>query len=146
MRPSGIELVSLVSPVTFRHPAVFYKMAVTLDEISGGRFTLGIGVGWMTEEFTLFGIDYPDRSTRYEMLDECFAYIRAALDPTEGSFEGKHYQLGDFDPHPHPTNLRLLVGGGGPDQDATARRPLCGRVQHLRRSSRLLRDQGHQRS
>ena len=70
---SNIELASLVSPVTFRHPAVLYKMAVTLDEISGGRFTLGVGVGWLTEEFTLFGIDFPDRSTRYEMLDECFA-------------------------------------------------------------------------
>ncbi len=111
---SGIELASLVSPVNFRHPAVLYKMAVTLDEISGGRFALGVGVGWMTEEFTLFGFEYPDRSTRYEMLDECFAYIRAALDPTEAPFEGKHYQLGEFDPHPHPANLRLLVGGGGP--------------------------------
>ena len=109
-----IELASLVSPVTFRHPAVLYKMAVTLDEISGGRFTLGVGVGWMTEEFTLFGFEYPDRSTRYEMLDECFAYIRAALDPTGASFEGEYYQLGEFDPHPHPANLRLLVGGGGP--------------------------------
>lgn len=110
---SGIELASLVSPVTFRHPAVMYKMAVTLDEISAGRFTLGVGVGWLTEEFTLFGIDFPDRSTRYEMLDECFAYLRAALDPAATSFHGEHYQLDDFDPQPHPANLRLLVGGGG---------------------------------
>ncbi len=110
---SGIELASLVSPVTFRHPAVIYKMAITLDEISAGRFTLGVGVGWLTEEFTLFGIDFPDRSTRYQMLDECFAYLRAALNPESAPFHGEHYQLGDFDPQPHPMNLRLLVGGGG---------------------------------
>jgi alkanesulfonate monooxygenase SsuD/methylene tetrahydromethanopterin reductase-like flavin-dependent oxidoreductase (luciferase family) len=111
---TAIELVSLVSPVTFRHPAVLYKMAVTLDEVSGGRFTLGVGVGWLDEEFTLFGLDYPDRNTRYEMLDECFAYLRAALEPGPTPYQGKHYQLGEFDPRPVPINLRLLVGGGGP--------------------------------
>jgi alkanesulfonate monooxygenase SsuD/methylene tetrahydromethanopterin reductase-like flavin-dependent oxidoreductase (luciferase family) len=113
---SGIELVSLVSPVTFRHPAVFYKMAVTIDEVSDGRFTLGIGVGWLTEEFTLFGLDYPDRSTRYEMLDECFGYLRAALDGSTSPYSGRHYQLGEFDPRPRPANLRLLVGGGGAEK------------------------------
>ena len=109
-----LELVSLVSPVTFRHPAVLYKMAVTIDEISGGRFTLGVGVGWLDKEFELFGIDYPDRKMRYEMLEECLAYLTAALAPEARSFKGLHYQLADFDPHPHPANVRLLVGGSGP--------------------------------
>lgn len=111
---TSLELVSLLSPVTFRHPAVLYKMGVTLDEVSGGRFTMGVGVGWLDEEFELFGIDYPERKVRYEMLDECLAYLTAALRPEATSFKGTHYQLGDFDPHPHPTNLRLLVGGYGP--------------------------------
>ncbi len=110
---TSLELVSLLSPVTFRHPAVLYKMAVTLDEISSGRFTMGVGVGWLDEEFELYGIDYPDRKVRYEMLDECLAYLRAALMPEARSFKGSHYQLADFDPHPHPANVRLLVGGGG---------------------------------
>ena len=61
--------------MTFRHPAVYYKMGVTLDEISAGRFTMGIGTGWLDEEFTLFGLPYPDRGTRFEMLDECLAYL-----------------------------------------------------------------------
>ncbi|MDP9495495.1 MAG: LLM class flavin-dependent oxidoreductase, partial [Actinomycetota bacterium] len=111
---TDLGLVCLVSPVTFRHPAVFYKTAVTLDGISGGRFTLGVGVGWLDEEFELFGIDYPERKVRYEMLEECLAYLTAALAPEAKSFKGLHYELGDFDPHPHPTNVRLLVGGGGP--------------------------------
>lgn len=110
---TSLELVSLLSPVTFRHPAVFYKMAVTIDEISEGRFTMGVGVGWLEEEFELFGIDYPERTIRYEMLDECLAYLTAALAPEARSFKGLHYQLAEFDPHPRPANVRLLVGGGG---------------------------------
>jgi alkanesulfonate monooxygenase SsuD/methylene tetrahydromethanopterin reductase-like flavin-dependent oxidoreductase (luciferase family) len=110
----SLELVSLLSPVTFRHPAVLYKMAVTLDEISAGRFTMGIGVGWLDEEFELYGIDYPERNVRYEMLEECLAYLTAALAPEASSYKGLHYQLAEFDPHPHPANVRLLVGGGGP--------------------------------
>ena len=108
-----IELVSLLSPVTFRHPAVYYKMGVTLDEISAGRFTMGIGTGWLDEEFTLFGLPYPDRRTRFEILDECLAYLAAALSPGVAGFDGEHYQLSPFDPQPRPHNLRLLVGGGG---------------------------------
>ena len=108
-----IELVSLLSPVTFRHPAVYLKMGITLDEISAGRFTMGVGTGWLTEEFTLFGLPYPDRATRFEMLDECLAYLTAGLSQESRGFEGKHYNLAAFDPKPQPQNLRLLVGGGG---------------------------------
>jgi alkanesulfonate monooxygenase SsuD/methylene tetrahydromethanopterin reductase-like flavin-dependent oxidoreductase (luciferase family) len=120
---SSIDLVSLVSPVTFRHPAVLYKMAVTIDEISGGRFVLGLGAGWMEEEFTSFGLPYPELKVRMEMLTEAMAYLRAAITPDAVGFEGTHYRLDGFDPHPHPTNLRLMAGGaGGPKaRDITAR-------------------------
>lgn len=110
---SSIGLASIVSPVTFRHPAVLYKMAVTIDEISGGRFTLGLGAGWMDEEFKMFGLPYPDLSTRMEMYQEAMAYLRAAITPGNHGFDGKHYRLEEFDPHPHPTGLRLMGGGAG---------------------------------
>ena len=103
----------MVSPVTFRHPAVLYKMAVTIDEISGGRFTLGLGAGWLKEEFELFGLPFPDLATRMEMLEEAMAYLRAAITPGPVGFEGEHYQLAEFDPRPHPAGLRLLAGGAG---------------------------------
>lgn len=108
-----IELVSLVSPVTFRHPAVLYKMGVTIDEISDGRFTLGLGAGWLEEEFTKFGMPFPELKVRMEMYEEALAYLRAAVTPGAHEFEGNHYQLADFDPHPHPKNLRLMGGGAG---------------------------------
>lgn len=110
---STIELVSLLSPVTFRHPGVMYKMAVTIDEMSGGRFTLGVGTGWLDEEFTLFGLPYPERAERFELLDEAMEYLWNARNPGAHGFDGKHYQLAEFDPHPHPENLRFLIGGSG---------------------------------
>jgi alkanesulfonate monooxygenase len=110
---SRIELVSLASPVTFRHPAVYLKMGATLDEVSGGRFTMGIGTGWLDEEFTLFGLPYPDLGTRFELLEECLAYLRAGLSTEGKGFHGEHYRLDPFTPHPQPQNLRLLVGGTG---------------------------------
>jgi alkanesulfonate monooxygenase SsuD/methylene tetrahydromethanopterin reductase-like flavin-dependent oxidoreductase (luciferase family) len=108
-----LQLASMVSPIGFRHPAVLFKMGVTLDEISGGRFTLGLGAGWLDEEFTLFGLDYPELEVRMEQLEEAMAYLRAAITPGAVGFEGKHFILAEFDPHPHPTNLRLMAGGAG---------------------------------
>ncbi|HWB88453.1 MAG TPA: LLM class flavin-dependent oxidoreductase [Acidimicrobiia bacterium] len=108
-----VELVSMVSPVTFRHPAVYFKMGVTLDEISGGRFTLGLGAGWLQEEFTVFGLPYPTLGTRMEMYEEAMAYLRAAITPGANGFRGKHFTLEEFDPHPRPRNLRIMGGGAG---------------------------------
>lgn len=108
-----LDLVSLVSPVTFRHPAVMYKMAVTIDEISGGRFVLGLGAGWMDAEFEVFGLPYPDLKTRMEMYEEAMAYLRAAITPGPVGFSGKHFHLDEIDSHPHPVNLRLMGGGAG---------------------------------
>ena len=112
-RTNKLDLACLVSPVTFRHPAVLLKMGVTLDEISGGRFILGLGAGWLEEEFTMFGLPFPDLGIRMEMYEEAMAYIRAAISPGGGGFQGKHYQLDNFTPQPLPQNLRLMGGGAG---------------------------------
>jgi len=110
---STLGLYSLVSPVTFRHPGSLYKMAITIDEISDGRFTLGLGAGWLEEEFTMFGLPYPDLKTRMEMYEEAMAYLRAAITPGDHGHDGEHYHLDEFDPHPHAIGLRLAGGGAG---------------------------------
>ncbi len=110
---SHLGLVSLVSPIGFRHPAVLYKMGVTIDEISGGRFTLGLGAGWMDKEFELYGLPYPDLKTRMDQYEEAMAYLRAAITPGTHGFRGEHFTLADFDPHPRPSDLRLMGGGAG---------------------------------
>ncbi|GMQ98622.1 MAG: LLM class F420-dependent oxidoreductase [Acidimicrobiia bacterium] len=109
-----IDLVMLVTPITFRHPAVIAKMAVTLDEMSGGRFTLGIGTGWMDREHEVFGFDYPDMKERFARLEEALGYVTAAFDPDSPGFEGEYYRLEAFPLLPSPIGkIPILVGGTG---------------------------------
>jgi alkanesulfonate monooxygenase SsuD/methylene tetrahydromethanopterin reductase-like flavin-dependent oxidoreductase (luciferase family) len=109
-----IALGVLVSPITFRHPAVLVKIAVTIDRMSGGRFSLGIGTGWLDEEHTIFGIPYPPLRERFELLEEALGYLRAALAPEPTAFEGSHFRLEAFDIQPRPVGpLPLIVGGTG---------------------------------
>ena len=110
---SKLELCTLVSPLTFRHPAVHLKAAVTLDQMSGGRFSLGIGAGWMELEHDSFGLELYPMTERFDRLEETLGYLKAALDGSGGGFEGKYYRLAAFDPQPRPSNLRIIVGGGG---------------------------------
>ncbi len=111
---TDLELVMLVSPITFRHPAVLAKMAVTLNRMSGGRFTLGVGTGWMDREHEVFGFEYPAMSERFDRLEEALGYLSAAFDQEHPGFEGEHYRLESFPLSPAPIGkLPLLVGGTG---------------------------------
>lgn len=109
-----IPLVMLVSPITFRHPAVYLKSAVTIDEMSGGRFTFGLGTGWMEQEHEIFGIEFFERAQRFDLLEEAFAYLQAGLMEDNPGFNGEHYNLQSFNALPRPTGrLPLLIGGVG---------------------------------
>lgn len=111
---SSIELAVLVSPITFRHPAVLAKTAITIDRMSGGRFSLGMGAGWMDREHEVFGFDYPPRAERFEMLEEALAYVTAALSKEAVGFRGEHYQLESFPLSPQPVGkMKIIVGGTG---------------------------------
>lgn len=109
-----IELASLVSPISFRHPAVMLHMAWALDEMSSGRFALGVGTGWSEEEHDVYGLTLWPMKERFERLEEALAYFRAALDVNPTGFEGRYYQLAESSRFPPPKNLRLIVGGDGP--------------------------------
>lgn len=111
---SRVELVVLVSPITFRHPAVLAKMATTIDEMSGGRLSLGVGTGWMEEEHATYGLDFPDLAVRFEMMEEALGYLWHAFGRKTGPFEGKHYRFDGTEVHPRPTGtIPLIVGGSG---------------------------------
>lgn len=109
-----IGLVVLVAPITFRHPAVLAKTAITIDRMSGGRFTLGIGTGWLRKEHEVFGLDFPEPAERFAMLEEALAYVTAALaDPPTG-YAGERYRLETHPISPRPDGtVRILVGGSG---------------------------------
>jgi alkanesulfonate monooxygenase SsuD/methylene tetrahydromethanopterin reductase-like flavin-dependent oxidoreductase (luciferase family) len=92
-RTSTIELGTLVSPVTFRLPAVLANASLTAYEISGGRVSLGMGTGWMEAEHEAFGFPFPPMKERLRLLVE--------------QIEAVTRFWGDR-PHPH-----LIIGGSG---------------------------------
>lgn len=107
-----IEIVLLVSPVTFRHPGVLAKAAATIDEIAGGRFVLGVGTGWSAEEHQLFGLAFPNRSERFAALEDYLGFLRAAGDPAGPGYDDGSHRLAPGRILPEGPR-RLLVGGTG---------------------------------
>jgi alkanesulfonate monooxygenase SsuD/methylene tetrahydromethanopterin reductase-like flavin-dependent oxidoreductase (luciferase family) len=69
-RTTRLRLGTLVSPVTFRHPAVLARAAATVDHISNGRVEVGMGAGWMRLEHETFGFPFPETAERVRMLAE----------------------------------------------------------------------------
>ncbi len=111
---STIRLGTLVSPVTFREPAVLAKAATTVDHISGGRAELGMGAGWWEEEHTTHGFPFPPAGERFELLEEQLAVVQGLLTEERFSFQGKHYQLSDgvFWPKPwQRPRMPIILGG-----------------------------------
>lgn len=110
----SIELVVLVAPITYRHPAVLAKTAITIDRMSGGRFTLGVGTGWLEREHEVFGFDFPGMAERFARFEEALGYIRAILADEPTGFTGDHYRLERLGITPRPVGtVKLLVGGVG---------------------------------
>jgi alkanesulfonate monooxygenase SsuD/methylene tetrahydromethanopterin reductase-like flavin-dependent oxidoreductase (luciferase family) len=111
---TDLEIVMLVSPITFRHPAFYAKGAITIDELSGGRFVLGVGTGWHDDEHEFFGIPYPDRHERFGMLEDALGYLRQFFDDPQKGFESDRYTFEGLGYRPRArSDLRILVGGKG---------------------------------
>ncbi len=113
---SRIRLTPLVLANTYRHPAVFAKMASTLDVISNGRVEIGIGAGGGRSDHAASGLDFPSTSVRVNMLEEAIELMKRLWTEREVNFEGRYYTLNGAknDPgpiqKPHPP---FLVGGHG---------------------------------
>ena len=108
---------TLVTGVTYRHPVLLAKMAVTLDHVTGGRALLGLGAAWHETEHAMYGFDYPGVGDRMTMLDEtleAFSLLCSADGPVD--YEGSCVRLSGacFDPKPlRAGGVPVLVGGGG---------------------------------
>jgi probable F420-dependent oxidoreductase len=108
-----IRLGPLVACTAFHNPAVLAKQADTLDEISGGRFVLGLGAGWNETEFRAFGIPFDHRIDRFE---EAFTIIRGLLRDGAIDFDGRYYSARDCELRPRgptPGGPPLLIGSTG---------------------------------
>ena len=108
-----IKLGTLCTNNLFRNPALLAKMIASIEEISEGRFWLGIGAGWFGEEAEMYGCDFPDLRTRVEMLEESLKIIRGSLTSNNFSFQGKYYSVKDIIVSPRPRKTPpILIGGG----------------------------------
>ena len=109
-RTTRLELGTLVSPATFRHPSVLVRQAATADEISGGRVTLGMGAGWMRREHEAFGFDFGTAKERVAKFTEQLEIAHKLLRDERVDFEGAFYRLQDAPGLGRP-DLPILVGG-----------------------------------
>jgi len=105
---------SLVSPLSFHHPAMLARQAMSINSLSGGRMILGLGAGWHTEEHTMFGFQLGDKKTRLDRLEEGLQVITSLVrSPKPVSFDGEFFQLRDALLVPQ-SPVRIMVGGNGP--------------------------------
>ncbi len=116
MATTRLRVGSLVFSNDFRHPVVLAKEAATLDVLSGGRFELGLGSGWLREEYDQAGIVFDAPGTRIERLAEAVAIVKGLLAGERVTLTGRHYAIAGLEGRPRPVQRPhppILIGGGG---------------------------------
>ena len=115
MRTTRITVGTWVANVMNRHPAVLARMATTLQEASGGRFVLGIGIGGHPTEHEAYGIPFPEPAERAARLREAIAVLRALFAGGPATIDGEFYPLHDAYAAPIPDPPPpILIGAGTP--------------------------------
>jgi probable F420-dependent oxidoreductase len=111
-----LRLLSLVLCNDFRHPVVLHKMAASLDMLSAGRLELGLGAGWLADDYAAAGIPFAPASVRIARLAESIEVLKRLFGPTPCTFSGHYYQVRALDGQPKPVQQPhppILIGGGG---------------------------------
>ena len=110
-----VRVGSLVFGNTYRHPAVLANITATVDQVCGGRFTLGVGAGWQVNEHEQYGIELPPVKQRLDRFVEALRVLHGLLRQPTTTIDGEYYQLTDAycDPKPVQDPLPILIGGGG---------------------------------
>jgi len=113
---SRMRLGQLVTANGYRNPALQAKMASTLDVISGGRFTFGVGAGWFEQEYAAMGYDFPPAPERLRQLREALQIIHAVWSDPSATFDGHHYRVQSLTARPtgvQAPHVPIMVAGGG---------------------------------
>jgi F420-dependent oxidoreductase-like protein len=118
---TSLRFGSLVTPVTFRHPVDVARMAAQIDRLSGGRFVLGMGIGWYKKEHEAYGIPFPAVGERFERLEEAVQVCRLMWGELPTTFDGRYYSLRDVDCRPKPLSGRVPIIIGGTGEQKTLR-------------------------
>lgn len=129
-RTERVRLGTSIVLVPLHNPFRLAKEVATLQELSGGRFTLGVGMGWHRDEFDFMGVEFEGRGRR---ADEAIRLMRG-LWSGEASFEGRYWSYRDATAGPHPSPVPELWVGGSSDRAIRRAREL-GDVWHPSRGS-----------
>jgi probable F420-dependent oxidoreductase len=117
-RTEKVRLGISVLVLPYRHPLYWARLATTIDHLSKGRLIMGVGIGWMREEFEALGMPYRERGT---MTDEQLEAVRLLLREEHCTFEGKHYRFSDVSFHPKALQPHLPIWVGGEAKPARRR-------------------------
>jgi alkanesulfonate monooxygenase SsuD/methylene tetrahydromethanopterin reductase-like flavin-dependent oxidoreductase (luciferase family) len=112
-----VQLGTRVSPISFREPVMLARQAAAIDDLSGGRMSLGVGAGWMEREHEMFGYDLGDIPTRFARFEEGLEVIsRLVRGDGPVSFDGRYFRLREAElPQPRATGRPpIAIGGSGP--------------------------------
>ena len=111
-----LRIGSLVLCNSFRNPALLAKELATIDNISNGRLEVGLGAGWMDEEYRAYGYEFPSMGTRLRQLEEGVQILKAMFTAKKSSFQGRYYTVTDAYNNPQPVQKPhppITIGGSG---------------------------------
>jgi probable F420-dependent oxidoreductase len=115
---SRVKLVTGICLVPEHNPVVLAKVVATLDQLSGGRFTLGVGVGWLEEEFNAVGVPWERRAQRTR---ECIDAMRCLWRDAHSSYKGEFYKFDNVRSYPKPVRGEVPIWFGGESGPALKR-------------------------
>lgn len=111
-----LRIGTLVFANDYRHPALLAKEAATLDLLSGGRFELGLGTGFLEAEYAAAGLPFDSPGVRVARFAEALAVLKGLFAGEPYTFAGRHYTIAGLDSYPRPAQRPrppILVGAGG---------------------------------
>jgi F420-dependent oxidoreductase-like protein len=114
-KTSSIRLGPLVTGVTYRNVAHLAKIVATVDVLSGGRVTCGIGTAWFEREHKAYGWDFPPVKDRYDLLEDALEVLPLLWGPGGPAFEGRRINIPEAISYPRPLQEKvpIMIGGSG---------------------------------
>jgi probable F420-dependent oxidoreductase len=112
----NVRLAPAVTAMSFRSPALLAKMTSTLDQISNGRFILGVGSGWQRSEYDAHGYPYPPNAERLDQLSDALKLMKAMWTQEEPIYRGRYFTVEKAYNQPRPVQKPhppIMVGGSG---------------------------------
>jgi probable F420-dependent oxidoreductase len=111
-----VKLLTAVTPIGFRNPAVLGKITATLDHISEGRLIVGLGSGWQKSEYEAYGLPFPPNADRLRQLEDAIKLLKVMWTDAEPTYHGTDFKIDKAYNFPQPVQKPhppIMLGGGG---------------------------------